>query len=490
MKLSSLFEGAPDLEIRSFMTDSRVPSKDALFFCIKGMSTDGHHYIRQAKRNGAVAVVYSDEPASLDADLVYIRVQDVMAALNQLAPRFYGDPSEKMKILGVTGTNGKSTISWIERYLIERYEPCGYIGTIAVIYGDTVEPEHLTTPDVVELNEILCRMEKAGMKAVTMECSSQGIDLHRVDSVHFAGLTFTNLTEDHFDYHNNFENYYAAKAKLFTMASPDTPSIINIDDNYGMRLTKEAAGRVVTLSCDHKADYQAVNIQLHPDGTDFDLLHEGEAVHVHTKLVALYNVYNLAASLATVHEAMGYPLAEMAKDCGDIPQVPGRLERIDEGQPFSVIVDYAHTPDGLEKFLSFCRQVTKPESKVIAVFGSAGNRDSAKRPAMGETADKYCDRIILTSEDPRTEDPEAIARQIQSGIHSAASMIILDRYEAIRQGIDLASPGDTVVILGKGDETYMSVQGVSQPWIGDPEAAREAIRAYYGEQEEQSNGTE
>ena len=485
MRLSSLFEGAPDLEITDLMSDSRLTCPGGLFFCVKGLSFDGHKYIQEAKKHGAVAVVYSDELEEFDTDLVYIRVDNVLDVLNQVAEKFYGYPSRYMRVLGVTGTNGKSTIAMIERYLIERFIPCGYIGTIGIFYGDKAEEEHLTTPDVVELNQVLHRMKEEGMEAVTLEVSSQGLDRNRVNSIHFACATFTNLTQDHFDYHLNFENYFSAKMRLFTMIDKDTPAVINIDDPYGKRFLEGTTGRPVTYAIDHEADYTASKVRLYPDNTTFTLKHDGKEYAVKSNLAAKFDVYNLVAALASIHEALGFELEDLIPYCETIPQVAGRVEQISEGQPFHVIVDYAHTPDGIQKFLEFCRTVTPKGNRLIAVFGSAGGRDAAKRSEMGKIASQYCNVIIFTSEDPRFEDPEQIAKQLASGItNNCTTMTIVDRYEAIRQGIELASANDTVVILGKGDETYMSVRGVSEEWMGDNNAAKEIIQKYFMSEEE------
>ena len=486
MKLSQLFEGAPDLEIRDLMSDSRLTCENGLFFCVKGLSFDGHRYIAEAKKHGAVAVVYSDDLPEFDSDLVYIRVNNVLDVLNQVAEKFYGYPSRKMSVLGVTGTNGKSTISMIERYLISQFMPCGYIGTIGIYYGDQVEEEHLTTPDVVELNQVLNRMMNAGMEAVTLEVSSQGLDRNRVNSVHFACATFTNLTQDHFDYHLNFENYFAAKMKLFTMIDSDTPAVINMDDSYGPRFYEGTTGRPVSYAVNAQADYMAKKVKLYPDSTTFTLVHDGKEYPVVSNLAAMFDVYNLVAALASIHETFGFALEDLIPYCRTIPQVSGRVEQIKEGQPFHVIVDYAHTPDGIQKFLEFCRSVTPKENRLIAVFGSAGGRDAAKRSEMGKIASKYCDVIIFTSEDPRFEDPEAIAKQLASGVtNDCTTMTIVDRYEAIRQGIDLASDNDTVVILGKGDETYMSIRGVQEEWMGDNNAVIDIIHKYFMNEEDE-----
>ena len=484
MQLSSLFEGAPKTEIKSLMSDSRIKSNKALFFCLKGLVTDGHRFVSQAKENGAIAVVYSDEFEYYDPELIYIKVNDVLETLNQIAARFYHYCTKRMTVFGTTGTNGKSTIAWVTKYLVNHFEPTGYIGTIAIIYGDQIKEEHLTTPEVIYLHQTMYDMYKAGMKAVSLEVSSQGLDMHRCDSIDFNCAIFTNLTHEHLDYHLTFENYYQAKLRLFKMLGEKAPAVINVDDPYGVRLVKDTTGRPVTYSLNNPADYQAKKIQLFADHTEFVLMTKDSQYPVKTNLLAMFNVYNLVASLVAVHETLGYSFEELIPLCENIPQVWGRVEKINEGQNFNVFVDYAHTPDGIEKLMTFIRTITPPDKRIIAVFGSAGGRDTKKRPTMGMVADKYCNIIILTSEDPRMENPEEIAKQIQKGIKNNTSMIIVDRYEAIRQGIELANEGDTVVILGKGDETFNAVKGIQTPWMSDPLAAKSAIAQYKSEQED------
>ena len=484
MLLSRLFEGAPDIEIENLMADSRVKMNNSIFFCIKGMVNDGHKFIPQAKSNGAIVIVHSDDIKEYDADLIYIRVVNVLDTLNLVASRFYGDCTHKMTMFGVTGTNGKSTITTVIRNLLNHFEPCGYIGTIGIFYGDTVKDAMLTTPDIVPLHRTLDEMYQAGMKSVSMEVSSAGLDMHRCDSIDFDYAIYTNLTHDHLDLHGTMENYYEAKEKLFTLLKPNKTAIINVDDEYSDRFIKATKANVVTYGVEKECTYRAVDIQLMVNCTKFTLLHENVEYQVETNLVAKFNVYNLLASIAALHE-YGVSIEDILSHVNNLPQVLGRMERIVEGQPFTVIVDYAHTPDGFIKIYEYAKSITAPDKRIITVFGSAGNRDAKKRIEFGRLSDQYCDLIILTEEDPRNESAEDIANEIRKGIENTACIFIESRYDAIRQAIEVANVNDTVLILGKGDENYLSYEFGKTEWMGDHIAAKDAIHKYYfGESEE------
>ena len=297
MLLSRLFEGAPEIEIESLMADSRVKSKNSIFFCVKGMVNDGHKFIQQAKDNGAIVIVHSDDIKDYDADLIYIRVVNVLDTLNVVASRFYGDCTHKMTMFGVTGTNGKSTITTVIRNLLNHFEPCGYIGTIGIFYGDVEKDAMLTTPDIVPLHRTLDEMYQAGMKSVSMEVSSAGLDMHRCDSIDFDYAIYTNLTHDHLDLHGTMENYYEAKEKLFTLLKPNKTAIINIDDEYSDRFIQATKANVVTYGVEKECTYRAVDIQLMVNCTKFTLLYDNVEYPVETNLVAKFNVYNLLAPL-------------------------------------------------------------------------------------------------------------------------------------------------------------------------------------------------
>lgn len=475
MNINEIFENVPSLEISAIMTDSRVKKENSIFFCVIGLVNDGHDYIEQAIENGAVCVVYSRDIEKYYEGITYIKVEDTMTALNCFVAKFFGNVSEKMKVYGVTGTNGKSTISWVIRYLVNQFEKCGYIGTIGYMWDDTLNDTFLTTPEVQVLHRMLKEIYDHDCRVVSLEVSSQGLDLRRVDSVDFDCAIYTNLTHDHLDYHGTMENYYNAKVKLFKMIDPSKVAIINADDEYGNRIIKEAVCRVVTYGIDHNADYIAKDIKEYADHTEFILVHDEKQYAINTNLVAKFNVSNLLAVLASLNET-GYPIESLIPYLTTIPQVLGRAEIIDCGQNFNVLVDYAHTPDGYEKIFDYVHKITAENGRIIAVFGAHGARDHKKRPMIGKIVDDNADVIILCSEDNHWEDPKEICNQIASGIEKHSHLYIEDRYDAIRQGIELANPGDTVCVLGKADERYFKIGDGKVYWMGDDEACRDILK--------------
>lgn len=480
MKLSEMIEGAPDLEIKSLTTDSRKVEEGSMFFCLDGFNTNGHAFIQQAIEKGALCVVHSEQLEEYPKDVAFLRVDDVMGLLNKIVVKFYHNPSEKMKVFGITGTNGKSTVANIIKDIYDHFEPCGYVGTIDIRYQDVKLEPNLTTPDAIYLHELLSDMVKKDVKAVALEVSSHGLEQKRVDAIDFDVAVFTNFTHDHLDYHGTMTNYFNAKKKLFTNMKKDGVSILNIDDEKA-NLLKEACvtKKIVTYGVEKNADYRANNIKLSTKYSSFTLLHDGKEYSVQTNLLAMYNIYNLLAAIAAIVES-GIPLESILPYINDIQQIEGRMENIDEGQPFTLIVDFAHTPDGLEKIYQYAKSITPENNDIITVFGSAGKRDKEKRKTFGEISDKYCDYIILTEDDPRDESAKDIAEEIKTGIKDTQNIFIEDRYDAIRMAIESANVNDTILILGKGDEEFI-YRGFNDraPWIGDDNAAREILHKYY-----------
>ncbi len=476
--LNELIENAPAIPVENLAQDSRKVRANTMFFCIKGQRVDGHNFATVAAQSGASVVVHSD-PVEKQNNVVYIQVEDTMKAMNEIADKFYDRPSQKLKMIGVTGTNGKSTTSYVAYQILNRLDKkTGYIGTIDVQYaGKSVRTDY-TTPESIELQRLLGDMVDCDVEACCMEVSSNGLEWHRVDAVKFDVAIFTNLTWDHLDVHGTMENYCAAKAKLFAMLGEGTSAIINIDDPYAPKMMEaNEHGKLITYSLlDESATFFAKDIKLSFERSEFTLVHEGKEYDVKTNLVASFNIANLVAAIAAVYALGGYSLEDIIAQCADFDQVKGRVEAIDEGQPFKVIVDYAHTPDGMEKILPFARECTPRDGKVIAVFGSAGGRDTKKRPTMGEIADKYCDIIILTEDDYRNEDPKEIADEIKSGIKHANTIFFSQRQTAISQAIELAGPQDTVVIMGKGQDSYMAVGNEKQQYPGDHTIARKILK--------------
>ena len=478
MKCSDLFLKAPDVEIKTLFYDSRKKVENGMFFCMDGLVHDGHEFIPQAIKNGAVCIVHSKEIEEKQKGIVYIRVENVSDVMPQVAARFNGYPSKKMTVYGVTGTNGKSTITKVIKDIHSRFEPCGYIGTISISYGDVTLPPDLTTPDSLMIQSILSDMKKAGMKACALEVSSHGLEQKRANCIDFDIAIFTNLTHDHLDFHGTFENYLKAKCKLFEMIKEDGYCVINADDPVYEQVKNACNGQVVSYGIQNNATYRADDIQLGIEGTTFNLIYDEKSYPVRTNLVALYNIYNLLAAIAALHKH-GFELEKILENVNDLQQVDGRMERIDEGQPFNVIVDYAHTPDGFEKIFEYAKMITPEDRSIIGVFGSAGRRDAKKRKVMGAIADKYCHNIILTDEDPRTDDPKEIVKNIKEGIEKANTVYIPQRADAIRQAIEIAHVKDTILILGKGDEDFMEYESGEEYYMGDQKAAKHAIRKYY-----------
>lgn len=477
MRLSRLFKNAPTINITGLSFDSRKVQPGNIYFCLPGMTFDGHDFINQAIEKGAKCIVHSKKLEYMPEGAVYIRVNDVTDAMNQCAKIFYSRPAEKMLMYGITGTNGKSTIANIIRSIRNTVEPCGYIGTISIEYGNIKLAPDLTTPDALFLQEKLSDMVRTGMKACALEVSSHGLAQHRVDAIDFDVAIFTNFTYDHLDFHGTLDNYFEAKSILFkNRVKANGVSILNIDDEKYDELKELSNARVVSYGIDKECDYRAINVEINSKESKFDLVHDGKIYHVHTNLVATYNIYNLLATIAALHET-NMSLEDIIVQCKNLPQVDGRLEQIDLGQPFNVVVDFAHTPDGMEKIMQFGKSIAK-DHKVIAVFGSAGKRDVAKRKVFGEIADQYCDKVILTEDDPRDEDPKEIADQIKEGIQNTQNIFIQDRYEAIRQAVENAGKGDVILLLGKGDEPYLYRENGRAPWIGDNVAVKECIEKY------------
>lgn len=477
MKLSQMFDNGPDVNVEGLCVDSRLAKKNDMYFCLDGMVHDGHDYIEEAIKRGVVCVVHQKDLDAMCKGVAFIKVENVNRTLNRISSLFYGHPSKRLTVFGVTGTNGKSTVTSIIKDAYSNFKPCGYIGTISITYGDVILPPNLTTPDPILIHHTMADMLKSGMEACALEVSSHGLELGRVQSVDFDVAIFTNLTYDHLDFHGTIDNYFEAKKKLFTSLKPEGIAILNNDDPYFNRLSSATRARVVTYGIQNDANYRADNIKIGTNGTRFTLVHEQKEYEVNTNLVALYNIYNLLAAIAGMCET-GIAIEAIIPCLNTLSQIEGRMERIDEGQMFNVIVDFAHTPDGMEKVFEYAQSITDEDHNIIAVFGSAGKRDTKKRKIFGEIASKYCDNIILTEDDPRDESARKIANEIKTGITDTNNIFIEDRYSAIRQAIEGANVNDTILILGKGDELFMYREFGREPWLGDHIVARHCIRKY------------
>ncbi|MGM9941131.1 MAG: UDP-N-acetylmuramoyl-L-alanyl-D-glutamate--2,6-diaminopimelate ligase [Bulleidia sp.] len=484
MKLTELFDNVPDVEISNLMADSRKKRPDSIFFCVKGMMFDGHKFIDQAIENGARVIVYSEDLDHMRDDVTYIRVRNVLDAYNYVADAFYGHPSHRLKMYGVTGTNGKSSIACIIRDVLNGIMPTGYIGTISIEYGNIKLPPLLTTPDIDDLHGILGEMVENGIQACALEASSIGIEQGRVDAIDFDACIFTNLTHDHLDYHGTMTNYMHAKKKLFDRLKPEGFAITNVDDPYGLAVVADTKAKVVTYGIEKDADYRVTQYQLSKECTRFTLVAGDREYEIETNLVAKFNLYNVVAAIAAMHE-MGINIMDMQEALRQLPQIEGRMQRISDGQPFNILVDFAHTPDGIEKVCQYASAITPKNKRIIAITGSAGKRDSIKRPIFGRILDKYCDMIILTEDDPRDENPLDIAHEIAAGITHKNYIFDMDRYDAIRQAVEIANPNDTIIILGKGDERFIYREFGREPYEGDDAIAHEVLQKYYFTKEDE-----
>lgn len=481
--LDKLINGAPNIKIDSLFTDSRKHVENGIFFCVKGLVNDGHKYVKDAISNGAVCIVYSDDLASYDDQVYYLKVEDVLESLNNIAAAFYHYPSQNLEIFAVTGTNGKTTASSILKNILDKFKKTGYIGTINIEYDNKSIRTNHTTPDVLELQKVLADMVEAGVEAVAIEVSSHALEQKRVLALEVDYAMYTNLSHDHLDYHGNMDNYFLAKSKLFSSLLNKAKGIVNIDDGYGSKMIDKCSTTTVTYAIDQSADYQAVDVEYFKDKTKFKLLYKNKSYDVETSLVAKFNIYNLLAVIAALSES-GIEINDVISSLSHINQVDGRVEKIDLGQPFTTIIDYAHTPDSFDKILSYASEI-KGDKRIITVFGSAGERDILKRKMLGEVANKYCDMIILTEDDPRKEDVREICEEIAQGIDKNY-IIIENRYDAIYQAVELANSEDVILILGKGNDQYMARYNGKEFYPGDGEVAKKAIKEYLsGLQEEE-----
>jgi UDP-N-acetylmuramoyl-L-alanyl-D-glutamate--2,6-diaminopimelate ligase len=465
-------EGAPEVEISGLAYDNRSVTPGTLFFCVPGFKADGHDFAPDAVERGAAALVVQ-RPLGLGVPEVL--VEDVRAAMAEAAARFHGDPTRTLRVVGITGTNGKTTTAFLVRSILEHAgERTGLLGTVTSIVGGVEEPVERTTPEAIDLQATFARMLREGDSACAMEVSSHALHLHRVDGIHFAARVFTNLTQDHLDFHPTMEDYFVAKRMLFER--PAGPAIVNADDEYGRRLAGELPD-ALTFAIDRDADYRATDVRFDTGGSTFTLRAAGEAeLPIHTRLPGLFNVSNALAAIAATH-SLGVPLAVAAEALAGAERVPGRFEPVDEGQAFAVLVDYAHTPDSLENVLRAAREIT--QGRLHVVFGAGGDRDQSKRPLMGRVASELADRTIVTSDNPRSEDPGAIVDQVLAGTGGGAEREV-DRRRAIALAVEGAEPGDVVVIAGKGHEQGQEFEGGRKEPFDDVTVAREALREALG----------
>ena len=479
MKLSELLKnvevlnilGNEDIEISGVNIDSRRIEAGHLFVAIPGTQTDGHKFIPKAIEQGAVAVLCEYFPNKREPGITYIAVESTEDCVGEVATQFYGEPSKKLKLVGVTGTNGKTTIATLLYNMFRKFgHKCGLLSTVCNYIEDEVIPADHTTPDPIELNRLLAKMVEAGCEYAFMECSSHAIAQKRIGGLCFTGGIFTNLTRDHLDYHGTFENYRDAKKAFFDGLSKEAFAIINSDDKNGMVMVQNCKAVVKTYSTRTMADFKAKIIECHFEGMYLDI--NGKEVGV--QFIGKFNVSNLLAVYGAA-VMLGKKPEEILVILSTLKSVSGRLEPLQSPEGYTAIVDYAHTPDALENVLNAIHEVLNGKGKVITVCGAGGNRDKGKRPLMAQEAVKQSDKVIITSDNPRFEEPQDIINDMLEGLDSKQMkkvVSIVDRREAIRTACMMAEKGDVILIAGKGHEDYQEIQGVKHHF-DDKEVVKE-----------------
>jgi len=451
--------GQDDIDITGITFDSRAASQGMMFVAVRGTTVDGHSYIGKAVENGSAAIVCETLPAELDSKVTYIEVENSAVALGVAASNFYGNPSKQLKLVGVTGTNGKTTIATLLHKLFTNAgHPSGLLSTIENIVGEEVVPATHTTPDPIELNALLQRMVAKGCQYAFMEVSSHSVAQARIAGLHFAGGIFTNLTHDHLDYHKTMANYRDAKKKFFDDLPSTAFALTNLDDKNGAVMLQNTKARKLSYALKHDADFKGIIMESHFDG----MLLKINNTEVFTQLVGGFNASNLLAIYGAA-TALGFDHDQLLVEISKLHGARGRFDMVYSEKGLIGIVDYAHTPDALENVLKTINEVRRHKETLLTVVGCGGNRDATKRPEMAAVAVGMSDRVILTSDNPRNEDPEEIIRQMQAGIDPANRNKVLsisNRREAIRTAVALAKPGDIILLAGKGHENYQEINGV------------------------------
>lgn len=451
--------GSTDKNVVDLASDSRKAQKDGIFVAVRGVTTDGHKYIPVVASNHVAAIVCEEMPAQYDNGITYIKVKDSASALGQLASAWYGHPSQSLKLVGVTGTNGKTTTATLlyEMARLEGYK-AGLLSTVCNYIDGKAIPTTHTTPDPLTLNSLLAEMVETGCDYAFMEVSSHSVTQHRIDGLKFAGAVFSNLTRDHLDYHGTVENYRDAKKGFFDMLPADAFALVNLDDRNGLFMTQNTKAKVYTYSLRNDADFRGKILESRLDGTLLQL--NGHDVEV--RFTGKFNAYNLTAvygaSILT-----GFNPEEVLVNMSKLVPVAGRFQTFTSSKGVTAIVDYAHTPDALVNVLDTIREIVGQRGEITTVAGAGGNRDAGKRPQMASEAACRSDRLILTSDNPRFEDPDEIINDMKKGLSKeelARTLAITNRREAIRTALRLASPGSVVLIAGKGHEPYQEIKGV------------------------------
>lgn len=496
MKLENLIEGLSIIQLAgeverkdivSICYDSRKAVKNSLFVAIKGFNTDGHKYVMEAIARGVSVIVIEDDSNISNDYLVHQNVTKILVhnsrkALAILSKNFYKNPSNNIKVIGITGTNGKTSTTFIVKSILEAAGfKVGLIGTIKNLIGSEELSADMTTPESLELNQILQEMVENRCEYCVMEVSSHALELDRVYGINFCAAVFTNLTQDHLDFHSTFENYFLAKKKLFDSLDEKAIAITNLDDQYGRRIIENTKARVITYGKNSESSYSFDNANYSFEGIQYDVNHREKKFRVRTNLIGKFNIYNSLAAIALCSE-LGIKNEVIEKTLLNLPLIEGRFQIIGN-YPIKVIVDYAHTPDALENVLNTIRDVlsvSRSTGKVITITGAGGDRDRTKRPLMGHAVQKHSDFVILTSDNPRTEDPNQIISDILSGMQKNDKILIeLDREKAIKRAIEFADLGDVILIAGKGHESYQVIGNQKVPF-SDIEVSKKYLIQRFG----------
>lgn len=467
--------GSTNVAIASVVFDSRKVKKDSLFIATRGTSVDGHGFIDKAIENGAVAVVCEDLPADLKPHITYVKVLNSSAALGYIACNYFDNPSERLKLIGVTGTNGKTTTVTL---LFNLFRGLGYqVGLLSTVenkINSTVIPSTHTTPDALALNELLAKMVEAGCQYVFMEVSSHAVVQHRITGLHFAGGAFSNITHDHLDYHKTFDEYIKAKKGFFDQLTDNAFALTNKDDRNGMVMLQNTKAKKYSYGLKSVADFKCRVVENHLNG----LLLNIDNQEVWVKLIGSFNAYNVLVVYA-VSQLLKQDKTQVLTTLSNLNSVEGRFQYIKSRTGIVAIVDYAHTPDALKNVLETIQDIRTGNEQLITLAGCGGDRDAAKRPVMAKIACEYSDKVILTSDNPRSENPESILDQMQSGVDPANSkktLRITDRKEAIKAAAAFGKPGDIILVAGKGHEKYQEINGVKHPF-DDFEIVKETFKA-------------
>jgi UDP-N-acetylmuramoyl-L-alanyl-D-glutamate--2,6-diaminopimelate ligase len=472
-------KGSLDRPISGLVLDSRRVVPGAVFFALPGRRTDGASFIDEAVSRGAVAIVAEKLPAFSPAKVTFIQVADARAALALVSQRYFKFPDRDLSVVGVTGTNGKTTVTHLLKHFLNGDQRVGLLGTISYDLGARTVPSFRTTPEALDIYGMMAQMRDANCRHAVLEVSSHGIDQQRIRGVQFSAAVFTNLTRDHLDYHKTVDGYFDVKSRLFNGATgaPPKVSVVNVDDPHGEKLAAQIrsgvpTSRLVTYGESAGADVRAENVKLNSDHTTFRLTWPGGTAEVDSPLIGRYNVSNLLAAIATAWGLGRDPVVFLPR-LRSFKGVPGRMERIDEGQPFNVLVDYAHTEDALRNALAMLRPITS--GRLLVVFGCGGNRDRARRPLMTRAVQEFADFAVATADNPRTEKVEQIFDDMRGGVTAPDRITwIDDRRRAINLALEMAKPGDCVLIAGKGHESFQELADTVFPF-DDRQVARELL---------------